>query len=373
LSLWFYGDPNNDASAAEQMYLALEDTSNNVGVVVHEDPTAVQISGWQQWNIDLADASFSSVDMSNIDKVYIGFGDRDNHPQPGGSGVVYFDDIRLYPTHCVLSLRSPDFARVDYVRDCVVDYKEVELMAENWLGAVPIMVPITIDNPGFEDPVLADDVWEYSMDNEGWGYFDVSNDGYLGPWNPTTADYTNEAPEGENIGWTEPGGIGVPGGFAQVLTDANATLQADLTYTLTVEVGYAVGDSWGGYSVQLLAGGTPHTPGTGGDYTGLVTGGTLLAEDNNLLTIAEGTFETSTVTYTYDPAHSGLLGEPLQIRLLCLGNVSADDEAGFDNVTLFHSSEPPADPRVNLYEDKKIDFKDFAELAVWWLDEVLFP
>ena len=31
-----------------------------------------------------------------------------------------------------------------------------------------------------------------------------------------------------------------------------------------------------------------------------------------------------------------------------------------------------ADPRVNLYEDMKIDFKDFAELAVWWLDEVLW-
>jgi len=29
--------------------------------------------------------------------------------------------------------------------------------------------------------------------------------------------------------------------------------------------------------------------------------------------------------------------------------------------------------RVDLYEDKKIDFKDFAELAVWWLDEVLSP
>ena len=29
--------------------------------------------------------------------------------------------------------------------------------------------------------------------------------------------------------------------------------------------------------------------------------------------------------------------------------------------------------RADLYEDLKIDFKDFAELAVWWLDEHLFP
>jgi len=29
--------------------------------------------------------------------------------------------------------------------------------------------------------------------------------------------------------------------------------------------------------------------------------------------------------------------------------------------------------QTDLYEDKKIDFKDFAELAIWWLDEVLWP
>ncbi len=169
----------------------------------------------------------------------------------------------------------------------------------------------------------------------------------------------------------------MPGGFAQVLTDAGATLTADTTYTLTVEVGNAIGYVWGGYSVQLLAGGTPHTPGTGADYTGSVTGGTLLAEDNNSLTIATGTFETSIVTYTYDPdLHSHLLGEPLQIRLLALGGEGAD----FDDVTLFHSPEPlteiprAAERRFDLYEDEKIDFKDFAELAAWWLDEVpLWP
>ena len=28
---------------------------------------------------------------------------------------------------------------------------------------------------------------------------------------------------------------------------------------------------------------------------------------------------------------------------------------------------------ADLYEDTKIDFKDFAKLAVWWLDEQLWP
>ncbi len=209
-------------------------------------------------------------------------------------------------------------------------------LAIGQVQAVTVTVPI--DNPGFEDPVLADGAYEYSLDNQGWGYFD--NDGAQGSWNLGPSDYGGNAPEGQNVGWANPAGVGVPGGFAQVLTDADATLKADTTYTLTVEVGNTPGYPWHGYKVQLLAGGTPHTPGTGAD-TGPVTGGTLLAEDNNSLTIAEDTFETSTVTYTYDPElHSGLLGEPLQIRLLCLGNVAVGDwtEADFDNVSLFYSS-----------------------------------
>jgi hypothetical protein len=193
---------------------------------------------------------------------------------------------------------------------------------------------IPIDNPGFEDPVLADDDWSWSMDDQGWGYF--GNDGYQGSWNVTTADFPGEAPEGENIGWAE--GEGLLGGFAQVLTDPDATLKAGMIYTLTVEVGYAFTTApFGGYQVQLLAGGTPHTPGTGGEYTGPVTGGTLLAEDDNSLTIAQGTFETSIVTYTYDPAHSALLGEPLQIRLLAY---AASDEVEFDDVRLDAIPEP---------------------------------
>jgi len=190
---------------------------------------------------------------------------------------------------------------------------------------------VTIVNPGFEAAALDDGDWNYMMDNEGWGYFD--NDGYIGSWDIDAYYFGGSAPEGENIGWAEPGD-GVPGGFAQVLTE---TLKAGWTYTLTVEVCNALDYAWGGYKVQLLAGGTPQATGTGADYTGPVTGGILLAEDDNSLTIAVDTFETSTVTYTYNPAlHSGSLGEPLQIRLLALGA----DEVEFDDVRLDAIPEP---------------------------------
>ena len=193
---------------------------------------------------------------------------------------------------------------------------------------------IPIANPGFENPVLDDGDWDWSLGNQGWGYF--ANDGYLGPWNPTTDDFPDEAPEGDNVGWTNPGNISVPGGFAQVLTE---TFTANTTYTLTVEVGRSSYYSWGGYKVQLLAGGTPHdTTSTG--YTGAVVGGNLLAEDDNSLNIAPDAFKTSTVVYTYDEvADANKVGEPLQIRLLCRGDVSDSDEAYFDDVRL--TADPP--------------------------------
>jgi len=82
---------------------------------------------------------------------------------------------------------------------------------------------------------------------------------------------------------------------------------------------------------------------------------------------------------TYDTLPSG----ELKI-VLGLGRPAPDGATGnqshFDKVTLFSipgplpSEMPPlADPQVDLYEDNTIDFKDFAELALWWLDEQLWP
>ena len=193
---------------------------------------------------------------------------------------------------------------------------------------------VTIVNPGFEVSTLADGDYDYLMDNEGWGYF--ANTGYVGSWDIDSGYYGGTPPEGENVGWANPGSA-APGGFAQVLTE---TLATGMTYTLTVEVGNALGYLWSGYSVQLLAGGTPQATGDGTSRTGEVTGGFLLAQDNNSLTIVEDTFEMSTVTYTYDPAHSLYLGDPLQIRLLCNFETTDYEEAHFDDVRLDATPEP---------------------------------
>jgi hypothetical protein len=88
LTLWFRGLSANTASP---MYVAL----NGSAVVSHSNPNAAQIGVWTEWNIDLQVFAGQGVNLTNVNTITIGYGDK-NNPQPGGSGVVYFDDIRLY-------------------------------------------------------------------------------------------------------------------------------------------------------------------------------------------------------------------------------------------------------------------------------------
>ena len=84
LSLWFRGASGN---AAERMFVALDNA-----VVYHDDASATQITGWNEWVIDLA--AFAGVDLTNVGSITIGFGTK-NSPAAGGTGTMYFDDIRL--------------------------------------------------------------------------------------------------------------------------------------------------------------------------------------------------------------------------------------------------------------------------------------
>jgi hypothetical protein len=85
LSLWFRGA---SANATDRMFVALNGTS----VVYHDDASATQITGWQQWVIDLE--AFAGVNLTNVNTITIGIGTK-NSPAAGGAGTMYFDDIRL--------------------------------------------------------------------------------------------------------------------------------------------------------------------------------------------------------------------------------------------------------------------------------------
>jgi len=88
LTIWFRG---GSANAAETLYVAL----NGSALVNHDNPNAAQTGRWTEWTIDLQAFADQGVNLANVNTIAIGFGNR-NNPQPGGSGTVYFDDIRLY-------------------------------------------------------------------------------------------------------------------------------------------------------------------------------------------------------------------------------------------------------------------------------------
>jgi hypothetical protein len=146
LTLFFYGDPNNDTNDTEQMYLGVEDSCGLYAEIRYgqyypenEDMNNLKLGQWQRWDIALAhfnDPSYAGVandvNLAAIAKLYLGFGDRRN-PVPGGSGTVYFDDIRLYIPRCILAHRPDHLATVDLSGDCVVDFADIRITVLDWL------------------------------------------------------------------------------------------------------------------------------------------------------------------------------------------------------------------------------------------------
>jgi len=88
LTIWFRGTAGN---AAENLYVALNDSA----VVNHDNPNAAQIISWTEWNIDLQAFADQGVNLANVTSITLGLGNK-NNPVAGGSGMMYFDDIRLY-------------------------------------------------------------------------------------------------------------------------------------------------------------------------------------------------------------------------------------------------------------------------------------
>jgi hypothetical protein len=88
LTIWYRGD---SANAAEPLYVVL----NGSAVVTNDNPNAAQAAAWTQWSIDLQLFTDQGVNLANVTSIILGLGNR-NNPVAGGSGMMYFDDIRLH-------------------------------------------------------------------------------------------------------------------------------------------------------------------------------------------------------------------------------------------------------------------------------------
>ena len=92
---WAHQDIGIASNAAEPLYVALSNSAGTPAVVIHDDPAAAQIDTWTEWVIPLQAFADQGIVLTNVDRIAIGVGTKGNIAAPGGSGKMYFDDIRL--------------------------------------------------------------------------------------------------------------------------------------------------------------------------------------------------------------------------------------------------------------------------------------
>jgi hypothetical protein len=88
---WMSQDIGITSNVAEPMYVEL----NGNAIVYNDNPDAALMDEWTLWRIDLQEFASQGVNLTSVNSLTIGFGNKTN-PTAGGSGLVYFDDIRLY-------------------------------------------------------------------------------------------------------------------------------------------------------------------------------------------------------------------------------------------------------------------------------------
>jgi hypothetical protein len=206
------------------------------------------------------------------------------------------------------------------------------------VSAVPLSAQsIVITNPGFEADAVASGQFNSTITPAGWTVYDptgVLGRDYsdVGVLNPTgTTLYPGGAPQGSNVAlvflWPQSSSdFNQPVGLQQTLS---ATLQASTQYSLSVQVG----------NIAAATGAPYDLAGFPGYRVQLFAGSTLLAEDNNTLSLTDGTFGLSTVNFVTGASHIAL-GENLTIRLLNLNAPNSGIEVNFDDVQLVATAIP---------------------------------
>jgi len=112
LSLWFRGYPASTGNFVEvpvgtytmtgsgtditgstdEFHFAYKMLTGAGSIVARVD----SIENTNEWVIPLQAFADQGINLTNVDRIVIGLGTWGNTTIPGGSGKMYFDDIRLY-------------------------------------------------------------------------------------------------------------------------------------------------------------------------------------------------------------------------------------------------------------------------------------
>ena len=85
LTIWYNGDADN---APETMYVML----NGSATVDNDNPDAALSPRWTEWSIPLQAFADQGINLANVNSITLGL-----RSVAGGTGMIYVDDIRLYP------------------------------------------------------------------------------------------------------------------------------------------------------------------------------------------------------------------------------------------------------------------------------------
>jgi hypothetical protein len=81
------------------VYVGLQDAHGLTGFIENPDPNIVTFGKWTEWRVFMPQFMMTGVDLTAVRKMYLGVGDRNNpDPTPGGTGLVYIDDLRAIKT-----------------------------------------------------------------------------------------------------------------------------------------------------------------------------------------------------------------------------------------------------------------------------------
>ncbi len=126
LVLYVKGDPGN---ALDDLYMGLSSAVGGARTAYLSYPGDIndlKIAEWSEWNVDLAALASApgekGVPLPHIEELAFG---------ATGTGTLTFDYLTLWTTRCV-----PKYGPyADITDDCVVDYKDMRVLAGDWLEA----------------------------------------------------------------------------------------------------------------------------------------------------------------------------------------------------------------------------------------------
>lgn len=159
----------------------------------------------------------------------------------------------------------------------------------------------------------------------GWSAVGPINGAFYGYYNPDNAAYDGTTGSGVGANMSGPnvfyfGSAATGQGIQQTLAE---TFSANTAYSVVVAVGSR--NNAGAFTASL-------------DVV-LLAGATQIASATFRNTAFDGTFADYSLEYAYTPAHFGLIGQPLTIRLLENNSVSAG-ELDIDNIRMTAIPEP---------------------------------